>query len=76
MTISMLIGQFDLIVFVLLLLATFLLWKKEVKIGCWIPGLLFGVILPIASIHFEIEKVTSERYVLDSFTYWACLSLL
>lgn len=64
----MLIGQFDLTVLALLIVATFLFSKKEVKIGCWIPGLLFGLILPIVSIHFEIEKVTSEIVVMDSYT--------
>ncbi|GAB5555433.1 MAG: hypothetical protein Sapg2KO_50240 [Saprospiraceae bacterium] len=66
----MIIGNFDFVAIGILVAINILIWRKEIKsnIGCLIGGLIFGLILPIISQKLEIDRVTSEREVLDNFT--------
>lgn len=66
----MIIGNFDLVAIGILVLINILIWGKKIKnnIGCIIGGLIFGLILPIISQKLEIDRVASEREILDNFT--------
>lgn len=65
----MFIGYFDYIIFGSLLLFNALYWKKRFngKIGCLIIGILFGVIIPFASMKIEVIRVKSEFEIIDGF---------
>jgi hypothetical protein len=65
----MIVGYFEAIVLVMLVLVNIFFWKKSIKqnVGCLITGLLFGLILPMISQKIEIERVTSEREIWDNY---------
>lgn len=67
--VELLFSNFDFIVISSLLVLNFLILKIKLKknIGCLITGLIFGLVLPLISIKLEINKVTAERQILDSF---------
>lgn len=66
----MIIGNFDFVVIGILVLLNILTRGKKIKnnIGCLIGGLIFGLIVPIISQKLEIDRVASEREILDNFT--------
>jgi len=66
----MIIGSFDFILFAVLICMNVVLWGKKVKynIGCLAVVLIFGLALPISSMKLEIDRVASEREILDNFT--------
>lgn len=66
----MIVGYFDFILIGILFLINTLIWGKKIKnnIGCLIGGLFFGLILPIISQKIEVDRVASEREILDNFT--------
>ena len=66
----MIIGFFDFIVVGVLVLLNVLYWGKTIKTksGCLIGGLIFGLILPVMSQKIEIDRVASERIIMDNFT--------
>lgn len=65
----LLYGAFDIIVIISLMLINLILWKIRINqnIGCLISGVLFGLILPIISMGFEIDKVTARGEIIDNF---------
>ena len=66
----MIIGYFDLTVIGILILVNALIWNKgiSIKVGCLVGGLIFGLILPLISMKLEIDRVASEREIMDNFT--------
>jgi uncharacterized protein YqhQ len=69
----MVVGNFDIITIVTLLLVNFIFWKKRNKsvhrnIGCLLGILIFGLLLPAISQKLEIDRVVSSHgKVLDNF---------
>lgn len=65
----MFIGYFDYIIFGILVFLNVFFWKKRFKrpIGCLIGFLVFGIVLPIASMAFEIDRYTAEYKYTDAF---------
>ena len=66
----MIIGYFDFAIIGVLVLINILTWGKKVnrKMGCLIVGVLFGLILPLASQKIEVDRVIDEREIIDNFT--------
>ena len=66
----MIIGYFDFAVIGFLALINIMIWGKQIKgtIGCLIVGFILGLLLPIISIKIEVDRVASEREILDNFT--------
>ena len=66
----MFIGIFDVFLFGILITLNILLAHQTItqKLGCLVIILIFGIILPIISISLEVNRVISQRVVLDNFT--------
>jgi hypothetical protein len=69
---AILFGKFDVILICCLILANLLLWrvKFKKKLCCFLIVCLFGLVLPMISMGFEIDKVKSERpehTIIDNF---------
>ena len=68
----MVLSYFDFAVIITLTLISLFARISNKKItnkpGCLIWGLLFGLTLPIISQKIEIDRVASEREILDNFT--------
>jgi len=71
-----LVGYFDIVVFIAIVIINFLILKDYIKIrfeklGRWyslVFVLLYGFILPFLSMGFEINAVTKDEVIVDSFT--------
>ncbi|HUH51961.1 MAG TPA: hypothetical protein VLZ11_07665 [Flavobacterium sp.] len=65
----MIIGYFDYIVFAILLLLNSIYWRKlvSIKMGCLVGGLMFGLVLPMISMHLEIQRVARTIGIIDNF---------
>jgi hypothetical protein len=69
----MLLGTFDFYVLALMLIFNFGVWKYKIIKKCnWIVNLvaflLFGLLVPVLSMYFEIQKVTKDVEIVDNFT--------
>lgn len=62
-------GFFDYAIIAALFVVNIVFWKVKLKTahGCLISILLFGGILPVLSIGFEIDMVTGGKEVVDNF---------
>lgn len=62
-------GFFDYAIIGALIVVNIVFWKVKLKeaYGCLISTLLFGGILPVLSIGFEIDMVTGGKEVVDNF---------
>lgn len=65
----MTIGYFDYIIFGILIFLNYIFWKRKIKlgIGCLITLIVFGLLLPIASMGFEIHRYTKVYKYTDAF---------
>jgi hypothetical protein len=65
----MIIGYFDYIIFGVLVFLNAFFWKKRFKqnIGCLIGLIVFGIVLPITSMFFEIRRYNAEYKYIDAF---------
>lgn len=78
----MIIGYFDYIIIGILIFLNIKFWKIQidVKIGCLVGGISFGLILPFISMIIEIQRVNITIGIIDNFeilytflrfpTYW------
>jgi hypothetical protein len=59
----MIIGTFDIVVIVTILLLNivFRKWIMQQKIGCLAVIVLFGLVLPLCSMKVELDKVLASR---------------
>ncbi|KQT21549.1 hypothetical protein ASG22_15450 [Chryseobacterium sp. Leaf405] len=70
---KMFFGTFDYIILTIIFLFNFGVWKyKIIKKRNWIVNLVtflfFGLVFPIFSIHFEIQKAIKGQPFVDNFT--------
>lgn len=65
----MIIGYFDYVVLFLLVIANVYFWKKSLKgkLGCFLSGLFFGIVLPVVSMKIEIYRISKEHEIMDGF---------
>jgi hypothetical protein len=69
----MFFGVFDYITLTVILIFSFTVWKYKIMIPSnWIfyliAFLIFGIIIPFASIHYEVQKAVKDQPFTDSFT--------
>ncbi len=69
----MFFGVFDYFLVAIILIFNFSAWKYKIIIKCnWIfylvAFLFFGITIPVASIHYEVQKAIKDQPFADNFT--------
>lgn len=69
----MFFGVFDCLTLATILIFSFTAWKYKIIIKCnWIfyliAFLLFGVVIPVISIHYEVRTALKDQPFADNFT--------
>lgn len=70
----MIFGLFDYIVLLIIVIFSYTAWKYKVIIKCnrmfyLVAFLLFGITIPVFSIHYEVQKAIKDQPFADSFTF-------